>query len=192
MALAYTKYPADTFETLQINAGVLAKAFDTTTGTLAQSDIIGATTGGIQINCTPNFSDYGEDVDNVPNNTKQLKVIDDWTVTASGAFVSMSAASAELIVGAGDLTAASGKITPRADLEDNDFTDIWFVGDYGDRTGNGGYIAVKLIDALSTGGWQLKTEKNNKGQFSFEFTGHYDLTDANRTPPFEVYVKAGS
>lgn len=192
MALAYTKYPADAFETLQINAGVLATDFDTATGALDTTDIIGATTGGITINCTPNFSDFGEDVDNVPNNTKQLKVINDWTVTASGAFVSMSAASAKLLVGAGDLTAASGKITPRADLDDNDFSNIWFIGDYGDRSGNGGYIAVKLIDALSTGGWQLKTEKNNKGQFTFEFTGHYDLTDANRTPPFEVYVKAGS
>lgn len=192
MALAYTKLPADTFETLQINAGVIAKSFDTTTGALNTSDIIGATTGGITINCTPNFSDFGEDVDNCPNNTKQLKVLDDWTVTASGAFVSMSAASAEILVGAGDLTAASGKIAPRADLDDDDFRDIWFIGDYGDRSGNGGYIAVKIIDALSTGGWQLKTEKNNKGQFSFEFTGHYDLEDANRTPPFEVYVKAGS
>jgi hypothetical protein len=192
MALAYTKYPADTFETLQINAGVIAKAFNTSTGALVATDIIGATTGGIQINCTPNFSDFGEDVDNVPNNTKQLKVLNDWTVTASGAFVSMSAESAEILVGAGDLTASSGKIAPRADLEDEDFRDIWFIGDYGTRSGNGGFIAVKLIDALSTGGWQLKTEKANKGQFSFEFTGHYDLTDENRTPPFEIYVKAGS
>lgn len=192
MALAYTKYPSDTFETLQINAGVIATDFDTSTGALDTSDIIGATTGGITINCTPNYSDYGEDVDNVPNNTLQLKCLDDWTVTASGAFVSMSAASAEILVGAGDLTAGTGKIAPRADLEDTDFRDIWFIGDYGDRSGNGGYIAVKLINALSTGGWQLKTEKNNKGQFSFEFTGHYDLEDANRTPPFEVYVKAGS
>ena len=190
MALAYTKYPADTFETLQINAGVIATDFDTSTGALDTSDIVGATTGGIQINCTPNYSDYGSDVDNCPENTLQLKVLDDWTVTASGSFVSMSAASAALLVGAGSL--ASNKITPRADLDDNDFKDLWFVGDYGDRTGNGGFIAVKLINALSTGGWQLKTEKNNKGQFSFEFTGHYDLTDANRTPPFEVYVKAGS
>lgn len=192
MALAYTKLPADTFETLQINAGVIAKAFDTSTGALNTSDIIGATTGGIQINCTPNFSDWGENVDNCANNTLQLKVLEDWTVTASGSFVSMSAASAEILVGAGDLTAASGKIAPRAELEDSDFRDLWFVGDYGNRTGNGGYIAVKLINALSTGGWQLKTEKNQKGQFSFEFTGHYDLEDETRTPPFEVYVKAGS
>ena len=122
MALAYTKYPADTFETLQINAGVIATDFDTSTGALDTSDIVGATTGGIQINCTPNYSDFGEDVDNVPNNTKQLKVLDDWTVTASGSFVSMSAASAALLVGAGSL--ASNKITPRADLDDNDFKDL--------------------------------------------------------------------
>jgi len=192
MALAYTKYPADAFETLQINAGVVAKNFDPAAGTLAQADILGATTGGIQITCTPNYSDYGEDVDNVPVNTKQLKVINDWTVTASGSFVSLNAETAKLLTGAADLTASTGKITPRADLVDADFEDIWFVGDYGNRSGNGGCIAVRIIDALSNSGFSLQTQKNNKGQFAFEFMGHYDLEDANRTPPFEIYVKAGA
>lgn len=192
MALAYTKYPTNTFETLQINAGVVASNFDTTTGTLADADILGATTGGLTIALTPQFSDFGEDVDNVPNNTKQLKVLNDWDCHISGSFVAISAAVAERLVGAGDLTAASGKITPRADLEDADFDDLWFIGDYGNRSGNGGYIAVKLIDALNVNGFNLTTEKNNKGKFSFDFQGHYDLEDPNRTPPFEVYVKAGS
>ena len=192
MALAYTKYPTNAFETLQINAGVVAKAFDPATGQLANADILGATTGGIQFTATPNFTDFGEDVDNVPNNTKQLKVLGDYDVHMSGNFVSVSQATAKLLVGAATLTAASGKIEPKPDLDDADFTDIWFIGDYGDRTGNGGFVAIKLIDALNTAGFSLQTQKNNKGQFAFDFQGHYDLTDENRTPPFEIYVKPGA
>lgn len=190
MALAYTKYPADTFETLTINAGVLATDFDPTNGTLDRDDIIGATTGGINFTATPNFTDYGEDVDNVPNNTKELKVLNDYEVKMSGAFVSLDTAAAKLLTTAADLS--GNKITPRADLTDNDFSNIWFVGDYGNRTGNGGFIAIKLIDALSTGGFQVQTQKNNKGQYSFEFLGHYSIEDADRTPPFEIYLKAGT
>ena len=192
MALAFTKYPANTFETLQINAGVVATQFDTSTGTLDSTKILGATTGGIQVNITPNFSDYGDSVDNVPANTKQLRVLNYFEAHITGSFVSVSQATAKLLAVAADLTAASGKIAPRADLDDNDFTDLWFIGDYGNRTGNGGFVAVKLIDALNVAGFQLQTQKNEKGSFSFDFQGHYDLTDDNRTPPFEIYVKPGS
>lgn len=196
MALAYTKWPTDTFETLQINAGVVATDFNTSTGALDVDDIVGATTGGINFTATPNFTDFGEDVDNVPNNTKQLKVLQDYTVTLSGTFVTANTNAAKLLTGAADVTAgtsgAADKVAPRADLDDTDFSTLWFVGDYGDRQGNGGFVAIKLIDALNTGGFQLQTTKNGKGQFAFSFTGHYDLTDANRTPPFEIYIKSGS
>jgi len=192
MALAYTKYPTNAFETLQINAGVVASDFDPATGELENADILGATTGGIQFTATPQFEDFGSDVDNCPENTKQLKVLVDYDVHMTGNFVSVSQATAKLLVGAATLTAASGKITPKADLADADFTDLWFIGDYGDRTGNGGFIAIKLIDALNVTGFSLQTQKANKGQFAFDFQGHYDLTDENRTPPFEIYVKPGT
>lgn len=195
MALAYTKWREDTFETLQINAGVVATDFDTATGALDEDDIVGATTGGITFTATPNFSDFGEDVDNVPNNTKQLKVLEDYTVTLAGTFVTANTAAAKLLTGAADVTAgtsgAADKIEPRADLDDTDFSTLWFIGDYGDRKGNGGFVAIKLIDALNTNGFQLQTTKNGKGQFAFSFMGHYDLTDATRTPPFEIYIKTG-
>ena len=37
-----------------------------------------ATTGGVNIVCKPNYSDLGEDVDNVPNNMKEFKHLDGW------------------------------------------------------------------------------------------------------------------
>ena len=67
------------------------------------------------------------------------------------------------------------------------------MGDYSDIvTGdNAGYVAIHIMNALNTAGFQIQTTKNNKGQFAFEFHGHYDLTDID-TVPFEIYVKAGN
>lgn len=192
--MKFTKIPADTFKMLQLNAGVLATTFAPATGTLDAEAQIGATSGGINFTATPTYSDFGEDIDNCPKNTKELKRLDEWEVTMSGTFVAADTAIAKLLVGAADIDKQdTTKVTPRNDLADADFGDIWFVGDYSDKNGetNGGFIAIKLINALSTGGFQLQTSDKSKGQFSFTFTGHYSI-NAQGTVPFEVYIKAGT
>lgn len=192
--MKFTKIPTDTFKTLQMNAGVLATAFTPATGTLDAEAQIGATSGGINFTATPTYSDFGEDIDNCPKNTKELKRLDEWEVTMSGTFVAADTAIAKLLIGAADIdTQDATKVTPRNDLADADFGDIWFIGDYSDKNGetNGGFIAIKLINALSTGGFQLQTSDKAKGQFSFTFTGHYSI-NAQGTVPFEVYIKAGT
>ena len=82
---------------------------------------------------------------------------------------------------------------PRNDIVDADFSDIWWVGDYSDKNGatNGGYMAIHLINALSTGGFQLQSGDKAKGQFAFTYTAHYSNTDPDKVP-FEIYVKAGT
>ena len=192
--MKFTKIPADTFKMLQLNAGVLATTFEPATGTLDLKAQIGATSGGINFTATPTYSDFGEDIDNCPKNTKELKRLDEWEVTMSGTFVAADTAIAKLLIGAADIDKQdTTKVTPRNDLADADFGDIWFIGDYSDKNGetNGGFIAIKLINALSTGGFQLQTSDKSKGQFSFTFTGHYSIA-AQGTVPFEVYVKAGT
>jgi len=192
--MKFTKIPADTFKMLQLNAGVLATTFVPSTGTLDAEAQIGATSGGINFTATPTYSDFGEDIDNCPKNTKELKRLDEWEVTMSGTFVAADTAIAKLLVGAADIDKQdTTKVTPRNDLADADFGDIWFIGDYSDKNGetNGGFIAIKLINALSTGGFQLQTSDKSKGQFSFTFTGHYSIA-AQGTVPFEVYIKAGT
>lgn len=192
--MKFTRIPADTFKMLQLNAGVLATTFVPATGTLDTEAQIGATSGGITFTATPTYSDFGEDIDNCPKNTKELKRLDEWEVTMSGTFVAADTAIAKLLVGAADIDKQdTTKVTPRNDLADADFSDIWFVGDYSDQNGdaNGGFIAIKLINALSTGGFQLQTSDKSKGQFSFTFTGHYSI-NAQGTVPFEVYIKAGT
>ena len=66
--MRFTKIPQNTFEELQINAGILVKDFDVATGTFADSDMITATTGGITVNVKPSFEDFASDVDNASKN----------------------------------------------------------------------------------------------------------------------------
>ena len=98
--MKYTKVPTDTWQTIQINAGVVAKTFAPATG--AVTDIFAATTGGLTVATNPTFVDFGEDVDNVPPNTYQLKRIQYFDPTASGTFVAMSAALAKGLIGSAE------------------------------------------------------------------------------------------
>ena len=189
--MKFTQIRSDTMQNIQMNAGIIASDFTVGTGTIDEDDILGATTGGIQFQAAPEFTDFGEDIDNCPKNTKELKQITSWEATMSGTFVAINADTAKILTAAADL--ASNKITPRNELKSTDFMDLWFIGDYSDvNTGtNAGYIAIKLINALSTGGFQLQTTDKGKGQFAFTFTGHYSI-DAQDTVPFEIYVKEGT
>ena len=192
--MKFTKIPSDTFQKLQINAGILTTDFTPATGTIGEAGQIGATTGGVNFTATPTFSDFGEDIDNCPKNMKELKKLDSWEAKMSGTFVNADTAIAKRLCGAADIgTSDTTKITPRNYLSSTDFGDIWLVGDYSDKNGetNGGFIAIKLINALSTGGFQLQTSDKAKGQFAFEFTGHYSMS-AQDTVPFEIYIKAGT
>ena len=192
--MKFTKIPSDAFQKLQINAGILTTDFTPSTGAIGAAGQIGATTGGVSFAATPTYSDYGEDIDNCPKNTKELKKLESWEATISGTFVNADTAIAKMLVGAADIgTPDTTKITPRNDVLESDFETIWLVGDYSDKNGetNGGFIAIKLINALSTGGFQIQTADKAKGQFAFTFTGHYSM-DAQDTPPFEIYIKAGT
>ena len=192
--MKFTKIPSDTFQKLQINAGILTTDFTPATGTIGEAGQIGATTGGVNFTATPTYSDFGEDIDNCPKNMKELKKLDSWEVKMTGTFVNADTAIAKRLCGAADIgTTDATKVTPRNDLKDADFADIWLVGDYSDKNGetNGGFIAIKLLNALSTGGFQLQTADKAKGQFAFEFTGHYSMS-AQDTVPFEIYIKAGT
>ena len=189
--MKYTKIPETTFQNLQLNAGVLLSAFNPESATVADESIIGATTGGINFTATPTYNDFGEDIDNCPKNMKELKKLDSWEISMSGTYVTVDANAVKALVGAADVSV--NKITPRNDLKLTDFTDVWWVGDYSDQNGetNGGYVAIHMMNALSTGGFAIKSSDNGKGNFAFTYTAHYSMS-AQDTVPFEVYVKAGT
>lgn len=189
--MKYKKLSETAFQEIQINAGVILSNFTPADATIDTADIIGATTGGVSFTAVPEFVDFGEDIDNCPKNMMELKRINNWDIKLSGTYVTINATSAKTMMGAADVS--DTKITPRNDLAVTDFSDLWFVGDYSDKNGetNGGFIAIHMMNSLSTGGFSIQSSDNAKGQFAFEYTAHYSM-DAQTTVPFEVYVKAGA
>lgn len=180
----FTKIPEDTFQALQMDAGVILKAFNPDNPAAdITSDILCATTGGIQASCVPTYSDLGEDVDNCPVNMKELKHLDSWECKMNFTSIGTSPALIKWTLGAADIDAQNPqKIIPRKDLEQTDFSDIWWVGDRAD----GGMVAVRLINALSTGGFSIQTTKSGKGQLSVELTGHVSINEQS-IMPMEFY-----
>lgn len=237
--MKYTQIPISVFSEIQLNAGILVRGFNSSTG--AYDEIVGGTTGGFTISAVPSFKDFGEDIDNCPKNTKELKKIDQWEIKMSGTFVNITDSLMKTLIAAGvitgqtyaltsdtalvagkkyytqsgtspnyvytrvttpnvsnissyyEQTASMVKITPKSALENADFEDLTWLGDYSNKNGsaNGGMLAAVVKNALNTGGFQIKSTDKEKGQFSFEFTGHYSINSPD-TVPFEAYIKAGT
>ena len=190
--MKYTKIPVNTFKEIQHNAGVVTDYFNPATGEIG--NILFGTTGGLTFNATPTFEDFGADIDNCPPDTKELKKQTGIQTTLAGTGVTVTPNVAKTFIGAADIDSNNPNlIKPRRDLLDRDFKELWWIGDYSDKNGNlnGGYVAVHLLNALSTGGFQIKSNDKGKGNFPFTITAHSTITDPDFVP-YEVYVKAGS
>lgn len=177
---AFTKIPSDTFEGLQLDAGILLTSFNPASPSFNDSDIVCATTGGITVSCVASYSDLGEDVDNCPNNMMEFKKLEGWDCKISFNALGSDVDTIKLALGAADK--AGNRVVPRRQLQQGDFTTLWWVGDRAD----GGFVAVKLFNALSSGGLSLKTTKNGKGQITVELTGHVSI-NAQNVVPMEFY-----
>ena len=195
--MKFTKLPPDTFQKLVLNAGILVDYFTPATGVIG--NLMGATTGGITFNSNPTYQDFGEDVDNCPNGTMELKRIDQFDPAMSGTFLTLTAAVVKDLIGAADIAVGDNThIVPRDHLIEDDFKEVWWIGDYSDVNNDGGtgssqsagFLAVRLMNSLNTGGFQITSSKNAKGHMSFDFHGHYSLKNIEEVP-FEVYCKAG-
>lgn len=190
--MKFTQIPADTFKNLQMNAGILVDAFTPATGVIG--NLMGATTGGINFADNVSYTDLGEDIDNCPKNMKELKQLESHEVTMGGTFLTVTAASAKKLAAVADVDPDDAThIIPRNDVLANDFLDVWWIGDYSDvNTGeNAGFLAIHLMNALNTGGFQIQSTDKAKGNLAFTFTGHYSMK-AQDTVPFEIFIKSGT
>lgn len=183
----FTVIANDAFDALQVDAGVILTTFDVTNPyrTPTSDEILATTTGGVNPKCTPSYSDYGEDVDNVPNNMKEFKHLDSWEATLGFTSIKFNAANTKWALGAADtelLANGATKITPRRDLNQTDFSDLWWVGD----KANGGAYAIHLLNALSTDGLNIQSSKNGKGTNAVVVTGHVSI-NAQDVMPMEIY-----
>ena len=193
--MKFTQIPASTFKELQLNAGILTSDFAPTTGTVESNKILGATSGGVSFTAKPAYTDLGDGIDNCPPNMKELKKLESWDeVNMSGTYLTVNTARAKSLLAAADIDSSDAtKVTPRNDVAPADFEGIWLIADYSDKNGatNGGFLAIHMMNALSTGGFQLQSSDKAKGQFAFEYTAHYSMA-APDTVPFELYIKAGT
>lgn len=180
----FTVIPLDTFKGLAYNAGVLTTKFDIRhPERFTEADVLTATKGGLQVNCKATYSDLGEDVDNCPNNTKELKQLEGWDCSISTTAIDVSKEVVRLALGAADINANTGAIVPRRDLKQSDFRNN--VTCLIDKP-NGGYICVILNNALSTEGFSLQTGKNAKGELPLTLAGHYSIKQ-QKVVPMVIY-----
>ena len=189
-ARRYTQIPQDTFDAMQLDAGILLKNFDLESATagsagFTDNDFICATTGGITAECNAEYSDLAEDVDNAPSNMREFLHLDGWTCSLAFTSLSTDVDGIRLALGAADIDGT--KVTPRRDVKLTDFTDVWWVGD----KANGGFLAIHLMNALSSEGFSLKTEKAGKGQTDVTLTGYVSLQNQN-VVPMEFYSIDGA
>lgn len=183
----FTRVSTTAFDELQVDAGIVLKNFDPTNPVEpADEDIICATTGGINPTCVPTYSDWGEDVDNVPNGMLELNHLDGWECGMGFTAIGSSEELIRLTLGAADV-GENGQIVPRRNVKVEDYKDLWWVGDRSD----GGFVAICLKNALSTGGFSLQTTKNGKGQIAVDLKGFVSVKTQDEMP-MEIYVSKGT
>jgi hypothetical protein len=139
------------------------------------------------VTCVPTYSDFGADVDNVPNNMMEFKHLDGWDCGMSFSSIKFNAANIAWSLGAADTANATTptgakKITPRRDLVQTDFKDIFAAFPMAD----GGIFVVELKNAVSTGGLNIQTTKNGKGTSQVTLTGYVSI-DAQDEMPMAFY-----
>jgi hypothetical protein len=182
----FVKVSENTFKEIQLEAGLILNTFDPTSNAeVEDAHIVCATTGGIEISCKPQFTDYGEDIDNVPNNMLEFKETEEWDCAIAFTALNASAEVIKLALGVADVT--GNKIVPHVGSVKDYAKDIWWVGERAD----GGFAACCLKNALSTDGLTLKTTKKGKGQISCTLTGHVSIS-AQDVVPMEFYVMEGA
>lgn len=183
----FTVISKDAFDALQVDAGVLLTSFNPADPYKdpLDAEILATTSGGINVVCEPEFSDYGEDVDNVPNNMMEFKRLNSWNASMSFTSIKFNAENIKWSLGAAESELLSNgvtKVKPRRNVNLSDFKDLWWVGNKAD----GGAFACKLMNALSTGGLNIQSTKNGKGTNAVTVTGHVSI-NAQDVMPMEFY-----
>ena len=167
----------ESLDNIQFNAGMILKTFSPSAPSApTASNIVCATTGGIQANCTPTFEDFGADIDNCPNNTMEMKKITGWECTFAFTALDINEDTIKLALGAAG--GIGNEIQPKAEVIPAHFKSLWFVSERVDDK----IVAIELKNAISTGGFSYKTQKNGKGQLSVTLTGHISIEDQETVP----------
>ena len=172
-------------DNIQVDAGLLLNTFDLANPVSpADADIVCATTGDFSITCQPETTDFFEDVNNAPVNTKEGKRITGWTCGFTVSCLEITDDTLALALGASKATDANGGITARDQYVSSDFKSLYWIGDMVDEEK---LFVVKMDNTVSTGGVSFSATNNGKGQLGLTLTPHASLVDVTKVP-MEFYI----
>lgn len=173
----------DDFNSMQFDSGFLVKNFDPLNPAVPDhEDIVDITSGDISFSLTPTIADLGSDVNNLHGVFKELQYISQWSGgQLSYTSLRFSVENYKRNLGAADIS--GNKVTPRMYLQNSDFENIAWVG----KLIGGGFAAIVLKSALSTGGVSISASKDGKGTSSVTLTGFMSIED-QQSVPAEFYA----
>lgn len=194
-----TALRAETFDNLQLNAGVFLKNFTitgsgapTTAGALktalataiSNGNSLGATRGGGSFNVAKQRRT--PDIDGIRYPFKKGEFVDSCDAYLSGTLVEATPENFKLALASATMT-KTGNVTTikmRTMPDDEDYlTNLVWVGDLAD----GRLVCIELLNALNTADLQFTFTDKNEGTMGVEFHAHQDDVDDYDEAPFTVY-----
>ena len=170
---------ADAFKSIPKGSGNILSDFSLETPKIDETNVIHATQGGVTIT----YQNSTED-------TLSEMEVTGTTATISYTTPNADPKSIQLAIGTADIDPEDPThVVARLKTALTDFKPIWWVG----PMIGGGFIAVKLYNAMSTGGLSLKSEHRGGGSMQITLTAFADLENPEQAPmEFYSITKAAS
>lgn len=175
-----TRITADAASKMQIEAGILLKSFDIANPVEpADADILCSTTGDYSITCVPETINFFDDVNNITGRFKEAERITNWNCGLTVTSLDTTTEMFKFALGAADI-GSDGGVNPRDDFISTDFQDglTWIA----DMVDDDKLLAVVMDNSISTGGVNLTTGKNKKGNLALTITPFKSLTNPTKCP----------
>lgn len=185
----------ETFENLQLNAGVFLKNFNHSdiddvdaleTAVLAAleagTDILGATIGGGTFQATPETRSI--EVDGMRYQFKGSTIVDSWNIRLTGTMKEITPENFKDALISADITNSGTKkvVRVRTDIEDGDYIPtLCWVGDT-----SKGAVLIELSNALNTTGANFTFTDKGEGTLPFEFVAHQASLKDSQYAPFQI------
>lgn len=189
-----TGLSSDSFQNMQLNAGILLRNFTYSSATDASSlmtlveaaktsgGILGATLGGGTFSLRPTMRQI--EADGVRGPFVDSKVIDMWDGRLSTTVKELTANNLkDALITADVSTDTGGKVTTikvRTEVKSTDYIDniVWI----GERK-DGALLLICLYNALNTNGCTFNFRDRNEGTLALEYQAHYDdVLDQDEAP----------
>lgn len=186
----------ETYEKLQLNAGMFIKDFDYSAiadadalktalaaKITADEDILGATRGGGTFNVTREMRE--PDVDGKRYSFKGGRFVDSTDANLTTTLIESSPDNFVLALGSATKTVSGKKttVTMHTALTDEDYlTNLCWIGDISD----GRLVLICLKNALNTADFAFTFTDKGEGTYNVEFHAHQEDVNDYDTAPFEI------